>query len=561
MIAQRTCRQMKIILLQKIDFRSRAVGTRGFFRCVALLYVLFFGEQSAAVAQVWQWSVSVDSAFSSETNNPPRAFLWIPDHCKKVKGVVFAQHNMVEEGMLERPLFRQTLAELGFAEVWVTPILDMTFNFKKDAAEDFQRMMDLLAAESGYAELSTAPVVPLGHSALASFPWNFAAWNPERTLAVVSVHGDVPLTPLTGSGKPNPDWGNRNINGVPGLFIMGEYEWWEDRIQPGFRFVKEHPLVPITFFADAGRGHFDYSDQMVEFVCMFLKKAAAHRLPKKNGKSLKYVSPQKGWLTDRWRKDSLPLYPSAPYAQYTGNKWEASFCFDKEMATALNNIYERSRGKINQFIGFEQDGKTLPMQKTHGVFQLPFRPLHDGASFHLNAFFSDSLRLQKVSGQASTPLIVRKITGPVEKLNDTTFRISFSRTGFNNTKRSNDIWLIAENDGDEKYKSIVQQISMRFPLPNKEGVPQTIQFDPLQNSTKGTTSVALEAIASSGLPVSFYVREGPAEISGNHLVLTPIPPRTRFPVKITVVAWQYGVPGKFQSAVPVERELYITDGN
>lgn len=552
---------MNIVLLLKLDFVSRALRTGGICRCVALCCVLFFMEQKVARAQVWQWSVSVDSTFSSETNDHPRAFLWIPDNCKKVKGVVFAQHNMVEEGLLERPLFRKTLVELGFAEVWVTPVLDMTFNFKNDAAEDFQRMMDLLAAESGYTELSTVPIVPLGHSALASFPWNFAAWNPARTLAVVSVHGDVPLTPLTGSGKPNPDWENRNIDGIPGLFIMGEYEWWEDRIQPGFRFVKEHPLVPITFFADAGRGHFDYSDQLVEFVGMFLEKVAKNRLPAKEGSPLRKILPHNGWLTDRWRKDTLPLYAAAPYKRYKGAVWEASFCFDKEMATALNNIYEKSRGKINQFIGFEQEGKTLPMQKTHGVFQLPFRPLHDGVSFHLNAFFSDSLRTQRATRHAATPLFIQKITGPVEKVNDTTFRISFSRTGFNNSKRSNDIWLIAENDGDEKYKSTVQQISMRFPLPNKDGIPQTIRFNSLKHIAKGATQVMLEATASSGLPVSFYVREGPAEISGDRLVLTPIPPRTRFPVKITVVAWQYGLPGKVQSAVPVERELYITDNN
>ncbi|MGV3764725.1 MAG: hypothetical protein ACO1NW_01285 [Chitinophagaceae bacterium] len=524
-----------------------------------LLLVLLFSMCTCVLrAQTWQWSVSVDSAFSSETNDHPRAFLWIPENCQKVKGVVFAQHNMVEEGMLERPVFRETLSDLGFAEVWVTPIMNMTFDFNKDAAEDFQRMMDLLAIESGYEELSTAPVVPLGHSALASFPWNFAAWNPARTLAVVSVHGDVPLTPLTGSGKPNPDWGNSRIDGVPGLFIMGEFEWWEDRIQPGFRFLQQHPGVPITFLADAGRGHFDYSNQMVEFVCMFIKKAAAHRLPKKEGQPLKHVSPQKGWLTDRWRKDSLPLYPSATYAQYTGNKWEASFCFDKEMAQATNAIYKKSRGKINQFIGFEQHGQILPMHQTHGVFQLPFQPQEDGISFHLKAFFADSLRVKIAPKHAASPLTIDKITGPVEKVNDTSFRISFSRTGFNNAKRSNDIWLIAANDGDDTFKSSVQQINMRFPLFNKEGAQQTILFEEIADVPIESNPMALKATSSSKLPVSFYVREGPASINGNTLTLSKIPPRTKFPVKVTVVAWQYGIKGKLQSAIPVERSFFIT---
>ena len=198
----------------------------------AIIFLMFF--LSTAHAQVWQWSVTVDRVISDETKDHPQAFLWIPENCKQVRGVVFTQHNMIEEGMLEHPAFRKTMTELGFAEVWVTPGINITYDFTKDAGEDFNYMMKKLATVSGYNELQFTPVVPMGHSAYASFPWNFAAWNPQRTLALVSVHGDAPLTKLTGSGKPNPDWGNRNIDGVPSLFIMGEYEWWEDRITSAF---------------------------------------------------------------------------------------------------------------------------------------------------------------------------------------------------------------------------------------------------------------------------------------------------------------------------------------
>lgn len=79
----------------------------------------------------------------------------------------------------------------------------------------------------------------------------------------------------------------------------------------------------------------------------------------------------------------------------------------------------------------------------------------------------------------------------------------------------------------------------------------------LKDVKKGTRSVKLNAIADSGLPVSYYVKEGPAEIASNELMLTAIPPRTQFPVKVTVVAWQYGIKGKIQSAEPVERTFWI----
>lgn len=71
---------------------------------------------------------------------------------------------------------------------------------------------------SGYDELKVVPIVPVGHSAMATFPWNFAAWNPERALAVISYHGDAPRTNLTGYGGANLEWGRtRNIDGIPGL--------------------------------------------------------------------------------------------------------------------------------------------------------------------------------------------------------------------------------------------------------------------------------------------------------------------------------------------------------
>ncbi|MGZ4012314.1 MAG: hypothetical protein ACXVLF_15255, partial [Flavisolibacter sp.] len=302
-----------------------------------LLVCFFLFLSLNTFSQVWQWSVSVDGVVSDETKQHPIAFLWIPENCKKVRAVVVGQHNMIEEGIFEHPVFRKEMAQLGFAVVWVSPKLSLTFDFNKSAGEDFNNMMKKLADSSGYNELKNVPVIPIGHSALASYPWNFAAWNPARTLALISVHGDAPLTRLTGSGQPNPDWGDRNIEGVPGLFIIGEYEWWEDRIQPGFDYVIKHTKTPITFFADAGHGHFDYSDQLVRYISLFIKKAAAYRLPKTSSTEgsvqLRPIDPANGWLMDRWRKDSLPIAAPAPFKSYTGDRKFASWVFDKELAS------------------------------------------------------------------------------------------------------------------------------------------------------------------------------------------------------------------------------------
>ena len=174
----------------------------------------------------WQWSVTLDGFVSNETNRNPTAFLWIPTDCMQIKAIIVGQHNMSEETLFDNPLFREKMQKLGIGFVWITPGIDQQWDVSKGTQQIFEKMMVSLADVSGYSELKNVPIVPIGHSAMATYPWNFAAWNPERTLAIISLHGDAPRTNLTGYGRENLEWGRtRNIDGIPGLMIEGEYEW------------------------------------------------------------------------------------------------------------------------------------------------------------------------------------------------------------------------------------------------------------------------------------------------------------------------------------------------
>jgi len=518
-------------------------------------------------AAEWQWSMEIKSVVAGETNAHPQAFLWVPTNCVQVKGVVLGMHNMQEEGIMEHPYFRKTMTEIGFAEIWITPGLDPLFDPNKDSLILFDEVLSYFAEISGYSEIKYVPIVPIGHSAWASFPWNFAAWNPDRTLAALSIHGDAPQTNLTGCGRPNLDWKHRNTNGVPGLMVMGEYEWWEDRLTPAIEYKNKYPQAPVSLLADAGHGHFDHSDMLVEYLALFIKKAANYRLSQDTVNSkpamLKNINAQNGWLADRWYKDSQPQAKAAPYASYTGDKSTAFWYFDKEMTDLTEQYYAKARGKDNRYIGFVREGLLLPYdEKLHARYNIRFEPEKDGLTFHITPLFVDSLRLRPVLNKPTNGSIkVDRICGPVQKLNDTTFTVRFYRMGLNNPKRTGDIWLIAHHEGDEKYKSAVQQINIRIPYPNKEGEKQTIAFDSLENVKETVKSLTLDAISDSGLPVYYYVKEGPAEIKGNKLIFTKIPPRSKYPLKVTVVAWQYGQTSgnKVQTADAVERSFYIED--
>lgn len=526
-------------------------------------FLLALISLSSLRADVWQWSVPDGEA---------RAYLWIPDDCARVRGVVVASHNMVEQGILEHPGMRSSLARLGFAEIWVVPYLDATFDFNKGAGEHFQRVVDALAEVSGYEELSRAPVVPLGHSACATFPWNFAAWAPERTLALISYHGDAPRTTLTGNGHERIDWGGRSIAGVPALMVMGQYEWREDRLTPAFDFMAAHPDCPVAVLADVGRGHFDYANRTVAFLARFIEKAAAARLPAGGSGKLTPISPKTGWRVDRWRPDAPPVSLAARYADYAGDARLAFWCFDEEMARATEAIYAEQRGKLPQLLSVS-DGRQ-PIEQGNGEPVAPrFLPDADGLSFRLHTAFLDAVPGNSPKGALWTglpvgtplghavgggPITLSRIVGPFVQTGPDSFRVRYGRAEYTANRRNNDLWLVAAHPGDQRYRGIVQQALVRV-APSAEGEPQRLEFPAIADQPAGTASLKLGASSSAGLPVEYYVLEGPAEVVGDTLRFTAIPPRAKFPIKVTVVAWQFGrfVEPRVRAAERVERSFHL----
>src|SRR5688572_21009263 len=89
--------------------------------------------QSLAWAAEYQWSVPVVPSVAADMKDRPasRAYLWIPPDCRYVRGVVVGQQNMLEERILEHPEFRNTMAELGLAVVWISPSMDHRFQTAK----------------------------------------------------------------------------------------------------------------------------------------------------------------------------------------------------------------------------------------------------------------------------------------------------------------------------------------------------------------------------------------------------------------------------------------------
>ncbi len=562
----------------------------------ALLFVCSFGQSLAMASEnrdsVWQWSVPLEGmGLSSETNDYPRAFLYIPPEAKHLRGVLIGQHNMLEEPILEHKAVRAGLADAGMAAIWVSPQFQGSFNFTEhpDGPVTFQEMLNKLADVSGYDELSKVPVVWIGHSAMANAPYHFAAWDlkthgtaARRCAAGISVKGYFPTHKET-----DPDYSDADLAGVPILYIEGEYADAHGRAGSFLKIRNATPGSIFSFLADVGGGHFDWNNNICEYIGMYLRKLGEFRLPErvdaKDGGVLKTIDPaNQGWLAERWHKDKPAESQPADVATYAGDAKQAFWYFDKEHAKETFQRQSAKRAK-RQLLAYTQNGSLLEQRETHFQVQPAFLPCPDGdgLTFQLGTTFLDSVpavstRLSGWTGlpvgtplghSSKSPVVIERICGPVEKISENTFRIAFDRVGLNNRIkqwRSRDICLQAVHPGDEEYAGAVQQALIRIPLPLTTGAPQLITFPEIPDQSSSTKSISLAATttAAESFPeakVGFYVREGPAKIEGNQLVFTPIPCRAKFPVKVTVVAWQYGrtIDPKLRTAEPVERTFHI----
>jgi uncharacterized repeat protein (TIGR01451 family) len=93
-------------------------------------------------------------------------------------------------------------------------------------------------------------------------------------------------------------------------------------------------------------------------------------------------------------------------------------------------------------------------------------------------------------------------------------------------------------------------------FPACAGTSQTLSFSSISDKLVGDAPFSLTASASSGLPVIFYVTEGPAQVLGNQVTLLGVPG------KVTIAATQPGLPptggaGGWGPAVNVSQSFWV----
>jgi len=514
-------------------------------------------DKLAAMNSVYQYVVNVSSR---------RAYLWIPPESKFIRGVIISLSNMLERNWLEDPIIRKTAAKESLGIIWVGPnpggnIQTLTANLKQGEEITLQQMFVDFAEVSGYSELKNVPIISMGHSANGQFAWNVANWNAERTIAA------IPIKTI-----PFPD--SLNFTGVPVCYMVGQTtEWPQYRVpdpatKPGdrdfywpvvrggaikLRGKNESNLVAVV--TEPGGGHFDWSEKQAKFLALYIHKACLYRLPARSPGPgqvpLKKILKESGWLTDTGGMDP-DHFKAAPYKKYKGDPAKAYWFFDEETAKAAVAFNGDRKKRERQMLTFVQDGKQLPVAKL-GYAQLQFKPQQDGISFIIDGGFLNEIPKELIGagtklGHAEGPIQFRVIDGPVVQTGSNTFKVQFNRGNPGGA-----IWIQEEQHGDDIFRRAVQPGQIHILAKLTEGLSQAIHFNGLTDQKAATKEIELNATADSGLPVAYYVVAGPAVIIDNKLRVTKIPVKSKYPVKITIVAYQWGrmTEPLFQSAEPV----------
>jgi hypothetical protein len=491
------------------------------------------------------------------------AYLWIPESCERLRGLLIMGQNVTEHGLVGHPAIRAVCAEFDLGIVWCTPRFISVS--KKDEAPKtvafLQELLDGLARTSGYAEVATVPWLPMGESFHLRMVYQLLNHASERCIAGIAIKNAPSLSLLR----------NRDI---PILAAVGTaQEWFQDQRDFLRRWqdlsfhdwlLKERarrPGWPLSLLIEGGSGHFDCTEEMAAHFAAYIAAACRARLPTVPGQSLRPVAIEAGLVA------GLPLpgreaFEPVVQAEAPAARQRGAWYFNEALARDAIRTAAINWEAASQLPAFRDARGQFYPQNFQGITKpVPLETGEDGITFPIRGGLLPALPAGFVGAGESLAAAPGEptaewISGAVAPAGPGRFRIALDRTWPHAS-----VYIALRHRGTATIRDVVQPGGIEL-RPNEAGTAQAIAFAPIPDLAAGTRTVSLKATADSGLPVRFFVSAGPAVIEGDVLRLTPLPPRTRLPVEIAVTAWQWGraIAPQVQTAEPVTRTFRLIAG-
>jgi hypothetical protein len=514
--------------------------------------------------QVFQWSVSGESEpWPDGSKARSTLYLWIPERCTKIRGVLILATNVPEHRLAGHSAIRRACAENDLAVVWGVPTF---WRFGKTAPQPgaepvdvkllpggeerqvafLEKLLDQLSRRSGYDEIASAPLLPVGESGHLLMVCGLVNQRPQRVIAGICVknphHPEDKSVPMLWTLGTAQEWGqtDHDPRGHWKPATFNYQQWVSDRADANW---------PLSILVEPGSGHFYCTDAMTEYFARYISAACRARLSADGGQALKPVSLDQGVLADLPLPghEHAPVTPHADAAPEERNRpWffdettardaQAFAAVDWNAASAMPSITAVSNCTVNPF-------------SFNSVTELV---VTTDSGFAVNPILLEKIPAAFVGAGAPLAMppvqpVVEWVCGPYAPLGDGRFRVALDRTW----KTGAAAYMAVRQDAAPGVRFGVQPVAVRL-VENNEGQPQTITFPSITDVSAGSKPITLAAMSDAGLPVQFFVVSGPAMIKDSRLVFTTVPPRARFPVDVTVAAWQWG-----RSAAPKVRTAPI----
>ena len=499
------------------------------------------------VNQVFQWAVKEDS---NQT-----AYLWIPENCKSIRGLLVLGWNIPEHMFVGHSAIRKACADNGLGIVLSS---DFYFNLHSNSTrlDCLQRQLKILADSSGYPEITTAPLLPIGESG--------------HLLIVQLIMDSLYNRCIAGACMKNPFFpGTPNGKLIPMINSIGTgYEWsqtdtsgdprtnWNTGLANSYQ-TCAGATKGASILIEAGTGHFECSERMTQFLARYIGLAAKARLKNDTSQTLIPNDLTKGYLANLpvpgITNLSIIPYNKATSMQKASMAWYFDSLSAKE-AQAIANVNWSAQTQIPSVAAGDNDSvSAFSFNSVTQIYAVT------NSEFSLKPYLLDTIpSVFQKPGVAGSPLAKSPgkpyldwICGNVQPLGNNRFKVQLSRYGGVNT-------LIVKADSSKGIRYSNQPVYVNF-VKNNSGTAQTITFSQIANLKDTAKSIPLVAKSNRGLPVSFYVESGPGIVKENKLVFTKIPPSAKYPIAVTVVAWQWGTcTAPLYKQATVKQTFYIT---
>ena len=514
------------------------------------------------VNQVYQFVQSGEcAAWADGSKTRATAYLWIPEKCDKLRGLIILCSNVPEQMLAGHPALRETCAANNLGIIWCPRSF---YNFKakqenKTQVAFLQQLLDGLAATSGYAEVATVPWLPMGESGHLLMVDALVEAAPERCLAGIWLKNNhlppknrtTPALVIYGTAQ---EWGQDKPN-KQNTDLRTRWNSAVEEYNSILAQRRKNPDWALSYTIDGGSGHFDCSERVSQMVIRYVGQVAKARLPQDGSNTLLPVDVSKGFLADM----PVPGHENRPATAFSATAAQARgvpWFFDQSSAQDAQAIARINWKAQSQFPSITDAKGNLfpynfngipwitlnatPKADANGKVPPMLESEPDGITFQLKGVLLDTIPASFVGAGAGEALAkapgeptLEWLSGCVEPLGNNRFRLAPDRNW------PSPIYVAVRHKGTAEIRDVVQpaQIGRDF---NEAGTPQKITFQKIADVPAGTAPIPLKATADSGLPVGFFVEVGPAKVIDDRLVFTGIPPRSRLPITVTVAAWQFG---------------------